>query len=146
MTGQVGKNVDGWCTRCKLVLAHTIETMVGEKITRVHCNSCGGQHAYRKGPPGTRAAATRASGSRTAVLASKAERPNQYQALLRGRTADGARPYSTSTRFKVGDLVSHSTFGLGAITGERDNVKIDVLFAEGPRTLLHAQTTSHSPV
>ena len=25
---QVGKNVDSWCTRCKLVLAHTIETVL----------------------------------------------------------------------------------------------------------------------
>ena len=46
MTFKVGDNIDGWCTRCKLVLTHTIEAVVGGKITRVHCNTCRGQHAY----------------------------------------------------------------------------------------------------
>lgn len=141
MTQEIGKNVDGWCTRCKLVLSHTIEAVVNGKITRVHCNSCGGQHAHRKQPPGTRAVRAHTSGSRTVSTTSKKDpkRPTEYESLLRGRTAAGARPYSTSARFKVGDLLSHATFGLGAITGERDNVKIEVLFADGPRMLVHGQ-------
>jgi hypothetical protein len=139
VTEKIAKNIDGWCTRCKLVLAHTIEAMVGGKITRVHCNSCGGQHAYRKGPPAAPAAATRVSRSRTAAPADKkeAKSQNEYAALLRGRTAAGARPYTTSARFAVGELVSHATFGLGAIVAERDNVRVDILFPDGPRTLVH---------
>ena len=136
----VGKNVDSWCTRCKLVLAHTIEAMVDRKITRVHCNSCGGQHAYRKDAPGTRAATVRSPAAKNAPPARKREPPqSEYETLLRGRTAADAAPYSTSGRFKVGDLVSHATFGLGAITGVRDNVKIDVLFPDGPRTLVQGR-------
>src|SRR5262245_58672499 len=42
---KVGDYVDGWCTRCKLVLRHTIEAIAGGKISRVHCNTCQGQHA-----------------------------------------------------------------------------------------------------
>src|SRR5207253_4172029 len=34
---KVGKEIDGWCTRCKLVLTHTIEAVANGKITRVHC-------------------------------------------------------------------------------------------------------------
>jgi hypothetical protein len=137
-TKLVGANVDGWCTRCKLVLAHTIEAMAGDKITRVHCNSCGGQHAHRKTAPGTRAAGA-AKGRADALLKEEARRPSSYEALLRGRTAAGARPYSQTGRFKVGELISHATFGLGAITVERDHVKIEVLFPEGPKVLLHGQ-------
>jgi hypothetical protein len=139
VTGKIAKDIDGWCTRCKLVLAHTIEAMVGGKITRVHCNSCGGQHAYRKGPPAPAAVAAGASRGRAGTSAGKKEaKPqNEYAALLRGRTAAGARPYATSARFTVGELVSHATFGLGAIVAERDNVRIEVMFADGPRTLVH---------
>lgn len=138
MTVRIAKNVDSWCTRCKLVLAHTIEAMAGGKITRVHCNTCGGQHAYRAEPPRTRAATGRGSSSQGVgrTINEQTSRPGQYEALLRGRTAAAARPYSTSARFKAGELISHATFGLGAVTGERDNIKIEVLFPDGPRVLL----------
>src|SRR5438876_4707928 len=47
-----GGNVDSWCGKCKLVLAHTIEAMVGDKPVRVHCNTCKSQHSYKPNPPG----------------------------------------------------------------------------------------------
>jgi len=37
------------------------------------------------------------------------------------------------------ELVSHATFGLGVVTGERDTIKIDILFADGPKVLLHGR-------
>jgi hypothetical protein len=127
---KVGTIVDGWCAPCKLKVTHTIEVMVEKKIKRVHCNTCGAQHAYRASIPGTRAASNRAGGR----LDEPSNRPNQYQSLLRGRTASAARAYSNSAGLKVGELVSHTVFGLGAVTGQRDN-KIDVLFPDGPRVL-----------
>ena len=46
--------------------------MVGERVSRVHCNTCGAQHAWRASQPGTttRASASRASasGPRTARI------------------------------------------------------------------------------
>ncbi len=139
MTRKIGSRIDAWCTKCKLVLVHTIEAMSDTKITRVHCNTCSGQHAFRAAPPTPRAASGRsARSSRDGKRTSKEQAgvTNSYEALLRGRTAANARRYSTSERFKVGELISHATFGLGAITGERDGTKIDVLFADRPRVLL----------
>ena len=34
-----GDDVDSWCGVCKLMLAHTIEAMVGDTPARVHCNT-----------------------------------------------------------------------------------------------------------
>ena len=59
-THKVGGEVDAFCTRCKMTLAHTILAMVGTKIARVKCNTCGGDHAYR-GEPGKSTAAPRKS-------------------------------------------------------------------------------------
>jgi hypothetical protein len=129
----VGKNIDGWCTRCKLVLTHTIEAVANGKITRVHCNTCGGSHAHRAGVPRARVASARVAKKEPD------KRVSQYQALVRGRTEGASRPYSTATRFAVGELVSHATFGLGVVTGERDTIKIDILFADGPKVLLHSR-------
>ena len=137
---KIGGNVDAWCSRCKLELAHTIEIITDGKIKRVHCNTCRTQHAYRTGPPGA-AAAARRGGSRRASdrNGARALRPNEYELLMRGRSAASAQPYSMSVRTKVGDLLSHPVFGLGAVTGTRDN-KIDVLFPDGPRVLVHRQS------
>lgn len=139
-TAKVSGSVDSWCTRCRLMLSHTIESMVGGKITRVHCNTCSGQHAYRAKPP-ARAASGPKSGGRTSkrAEASAGARANDYEKLIRNRTAATARPYSTSGRFQVGDVIAHATFGLGAITGEKDGTKIEVLFADGPRVLVHGR-------
>ena len=139
MTTRIGKGIDGWCTRCKLVLAHTIEATAGGKITRVHCNTCGGQHAFRAAPPSTRSASgriTRSSRDVGRTSKEQASLPSEYEALLHGRTAASARRYSILARFKVGELISHATFGLGAVTGERDGIKIEVLFADRSRVLL----------
>lgn len=137
MRGQVGKTVDGWCTKCKLVLAHTIEAVADGKITRVHCNTCGGQHAHRASAPGTSKA--KAGGAKAAgrATADKAKRPSPYESLVRGRTAAASKPYVTSARFAVGELISHTSFGLGVVTAERDGVKIEVMFPDGPRVLMH---------
>lgn len=137
----VGKNIDGWCTRCKLVLTHTIETMAAGKITRVHCNTCGGQHAHRAGPPRTRTATDGAPAGRGNARAIKeqAKRESEYDTLLRRRPNAASRPYSTSTRFAVGELIAHATFGLGVVTGERDTTKIDILFPDGPKVLMQGR-------
>jgi len=137
-TAEVGGYVDGWCTRCRLVLRHTIESVVGGRITRVHCNTCRGQHAHRAKAPGARSGG-RTSAPRERAAESPPSWQSEYQRLLRGRPAAASRPYSTSERFAVGDLVAHATFGLGVVTGERDGIKIDIVFPDGPKVLLQGK-------
>lgn len=134
---KAGSTVDGWCTKCKLVLAHTVEAMADGKITRVHCNTCRGQHAYRPDAPGAGKAAARKSPARKAADA--VPKRSEYETLLRGRTGDKARTYATSERFAPGELIKHASFGLGVVMGERDSVKIDVCFPDGPKVLLHGR-------
>jgi hypothetical protein len=133
----VSKDIDSWCTRCKMVLAHTIEAVVDGRITRVHCNTCGGQHAYRAGAPGT----ARSTGDRTRVTRTTHTRTTPTAALyadvMRGRDANAARAYSPAERFAAGDLIRHATFGLGVVTGLKDVTKIEVVFADGTKLLIH---------
>ena len=135
---KAGSTVDSWCTKCKLVLAHTVEAMVGGKVTRVHCNTCRGQHAYRATAPGAGAKSEgRKTPARKAVEA--APKRNEYEILLRGRTAASARPYATTERFAPGELINHASFGLGIVVAARDGAKIDVQFPDGPKVLLHGR-------
>jgi hypothetical protein len=119
-----------------MILAHTIEAVVSGRITRVHCNTCGGQHAYRARAPGA------ASGRRTREARADGARPTtkparDYASLLRGRDPSTARAYSGAERFKDGELIRHPTFGLGLVTALKDVNKIEVLFADGSKTLIH---------
>jgi hypothetical protein len=140
-TLKVGMDVDGWCTKCKLMLAHTIEAIAGGKITRVHCNTCRSQHAYRSRPPGT-AAARGATRNGTARRTARTTRTNKaapnaddYPALIHGRDASQARPYRLSEHFAPKDLIAHPTFGLGVVLSSKDGSKIEVLFPDGTKTL-----------
>lgn len=137
----VGKSVDSWCARCKLMLAHTIEAIVDNKITRTHCNTCGAQHAYRRNPPGTASAKLRGASS-TSGRSTNATPAVDYQALLQGVDVGKARPYRMSERFHAKEIIHHPTFGVGLVVAERDTNKIDVEFAGGMKTLVHGAAAS----
>jgi hypothetical protein len=133
----VGKNVDSWCARCKMMLAHTIEAVVKNKITRTHCNTCGGQHAYRPNPPGTAAARRAGGGARTVKAVAP---PFDYERLLQGRDLSRARAYMAGERFERQEVIHHPSFGVGVVVALRDSNKIDVGFRDGMKTLAHGTT------
>jgi hypothetical protein len=128
----VGKDVDSWCTRCKLMLGHTVEAMVGAKITRVHCNTCGSQHAFRAAPPGKAKSTAKAREP-------KAPAASPYETLLRGKDPAKARAYKPSERFTQADLIRHPTFGIGFVTAVKESNKIEVAFPDGPKILAHGR-------
>lgn len=134
MANTIGTNIDAWCGRCKLILAHTIETLVDEKVKRVHCNTCGATHAYKANAPGT----GRGRGSAKSRSDRPAAREVDYAAMLRGRDPKNARPYGMDQRFQVNDLIQHSTFGLGLVLRIKDNTKIEVAFELGLKVLAQA--------
>jgi len=138
-----GSNVDAWCTKCKLILAHTIEALVGNDIKRVHCNTCMSKHAYRQYAPGEapRKAKERAENSpiKPKRLNAGVVRASDYEGLLRGRDLFSAKPYSFREIFGEGDVLDHKTFGTGIVVGDLGMNKIEVLFPEGPKVLIHAR-------
>ena len=131
----IGKDIDSWCGKCKLMLAHTIETVVDGKVKRAHCNTCNAQHAYKAYPPGE--SPRRASTTRRSSKSNEPPVPADYETLLKRHDAAKARPYVGATAYGAGQLLRHTHFGLGIITARRGN-KIDVLFPDKARTLVHA--------
>jgi hypothetical protein len=55
------------------------------------------------------------------------------------RAAAAAQPYRASARFAVGDTIEHVKFGTGSVVRAGADGKIDVRFADGTRTLVHAK-------
>lgn len=137
---RVGSNIDAWCTKCKLILAHTIEAVALGVIKRVQCNTCRGKHQYKSNEPGTKSASTPVS-ARTPSAPKAKSKSSDYAKLMSGKDLGVACPYSISRHFSKGDVINHSKFGLGVVVDEKDMAKIEVLFESGPKILIHARVS-----
>ena len=126
-TTKAGKEVDAYCTKCRMTLAHTVLALLGTKIARVQCNTCGGQHAYRAEPGARTPASPRAPKPRKEVIT--------FEQRLTERDPATAKRYSPRESFPVDALVDHPTFGLGFVLAVRQD-KIDVAFKGFEKTLI----------
>jgi hypothetical protein len=144
---KVGGEVDAFCTRCRLTLAHTILAMVGTKIARVRCNTCNGDHAFRSAPGTTDRPSTSSrssSGGSSTPRAPRASRASDeekviisFEEQLAGKDIANAPRYSPKDTYKVDQVIQHPTFGLGLVTAVRGN-KVDITFKSETKTLVHA--------
>ncbi len=145
---KVGGEVDAFCTRCRLTLAHTILAMVGSKIARVRCNTCNGDHAFRSAPgttdkPSTssRSSSSASSSSSRAPRASRASEDRvviSFEEQLAGKDIANAPRYSPKDTYKVDQVVQHPTFGLGLVTAVRGD-QVDIAFKSEAKTLVHGR-------
>ena len=135
-----GEDIDSWCGRCKRILAHTIEALIGDKPARVHSNTCKAQHGYKATQPGGSPRQPRP----TETDGSPAPRPartqaNRYQQLLKGKDKAVARSYSSKDKYFPGDVMEHPSFGVGVATAIKDGTKVEVLFENGPKVLVQGR-------
>jgi uncharacterized Zn finger protein len=125
----VGEVVVSSCTKCSMNLDHTIMTMDGESIVKVKCKSCGSVHKYRdpadsKNPRSTR---KKEVGKTAEVL---------WEACI--AEAQGTEYiYDMAGKYRIGDIVSHATFGKGVVRKVYFN-KCDVLFKDKERLMASA--------
>ena len=131
MTTRVGGEVDSFCGKCKMLLAHTVLAMVGKSIARVRCNTCGTDHAFRRAPGSPSTTAVRGTPRAARVLVG-------FAAQIEARGASSARTYSPQATFQVDELIAHPTFGLGIVQAVRRD-KVDVAFKASERTLIHGR-------
>lgn len=135
---RTGGEIDAWCTKCRMLLAHTIVAMVGSKPVRVQCNTCGGVHNYRSGTSDVRT--TKASAPTAAAKAASTRATRQvisFDDVMASKTRE-PRNYSPKAVFSVDDVVVHPTFGRGYVSAVRAD-KIDVTFRAEVKTLVHGR-------
>lgn len=126
-------------------LAHTIIAMVGPKVIKVKCNTCGGDHNYRGVQPLVKiqsfAAPKRATSSSSGSSAPRkaATVVMTWDEQFKGKDLTKARKYSPRETFVVDDVVDHPTFGLGLVRSVRDG-KVEVAFKQEDKILVHGKT------
>jgi hypothetical protein len=135
MTAAVGADIEALCSKCGDVW-HVVVAKVGDRIARVLCKQCGGQHRY-KSPHGAEAAKKLPATSRP-PREPKAPVERFEKPAVAADLAKPVRPYRASEKYEVGDRVEHVSFGQGVIEIAEPG-KITVFFASGRRVLVQAK-------
>ena len=134
-TAKTGTDIDAYCTRCQLELAHVVVAMVQGRVARVQCKTCGTVHAYRRSEgPSPRRTDAGPGGARRASAARSA-----YDELMQGKDISRAQRYKPTLRFAPGDVLHHPTFALGLVAKLLSDDKIEVVFADATRVLVHGR-------
>lgn len=136
---KAGSDIDALCTKCGFELAHVVVAMVGERVVRVQCKTCGTTHAFRRAVDARAPRAPRPAGSKSSAARSGGISRNEYERLLQGKDVSRARRYRPVERFAAGDVIDHPTFGLGVVNRVLADGKVDVVFQAEMKTLVHAR-------
>jgi DNA-directed RNA polymerase subunit RPC12/RpoP len=108
---QSGERVEKFCAVCGEERGHVVASVTkAGRITRVSCPKCGTRSAFKAG---------------VEVTARAAARP-------------GA-PYDSAHTYRTGQSMTHPVFGVGEVTAVIEPQKIDVLFTDRMRRLIHAR-------
>ena len=111
----VGDRVEKLCVKCGEERGHVIASLTKRgKISRVTCPKCGTLGTFKTGA---------ATGTR--------------------RKVDPGAPYDQTRAYRTGQTMMHPTFGQGEVTALIEPQKIDVLFADRMRRLVHARQSEH---
>ncbi len=124
-----GQNIQSYCGKCRLNLDHTIMAMDGEVVSKVRCKSCGGSHKFRDPQVIQKVRKSRAKkGIGEAATAELVWAAGLAEA--KGKERD----YSMVSKYRIGEIVNHQTFGKGIVMKLYAN-KCDMLFKDRERLM-----------
>jgi hypothetical protein len=132
----VGSDVEAYCTKCKLVLAHSVVAMEGAKARRVRCNTCNGEHNFRAAKPVPKAPSKKAATTKTAKKTTTKKTRQSWEEVMQEAVSKPHKKYTMSGSFGEGDWIEHATFGLGCVQSFVPPNKITVRFADATRMLV----------
>ena len=108
----IGGRVEKFCAVCAEERGHVIVSVTKRgQISRVSCPKCGTRSTFKSG---TGASAT-------------------------GPSAKSGAPYDPTRTYRTGQSLTHPVFGPGEVTAVIEPQKIDVLFADRLRRMIHGQ-------
>jgi hypothetical protein len=139
-----GKEVLSYCTKCRMDLLHVIIAMQGDRIVRVQCKTCRGDHVY-KAPKGVKdpsmAPPPRSAGSATGekkVPAARVAVETEWARLMKENAGKPLRDYAADQKFAVGDRLKHPLFGEGVVMKILFPKKVEICFSMDVKVLVHA--------
>ncbi|GAK49437.1 hypothetical protein U14_00659 [Candidatus Moduliflexus flocculans] len=140
-----GDEIDSYCTSCRLMLAHTVVALIGEKPDKVQCKTCGKQHKYRAKAPKSAGGATtgdapkKPKAVKTKTGATRTRKAKETEAgweeALAGRDMANSKMYTIAGEYQEREVINHKTFGFGVVVKLLAEGKMQVRFKEGTKLL-----------
>ena len=118
-----GDPIEARCTKCREITNHIVVAMDGDTPVKVECNTCKGQHKYRKPVVKRQPASPKTVGHK------------EWAALRPDMDPAKAKEYSMDAKFSAKDLVNHPKYGLGLVLRIAGDRKMEVLFEGGKRLM-----------
>jgi hypothetical protein len=111
----VGDRIDKFCVTCNEERGHMVATLTKKgQISRVSCAKCGARSSFK---------------------------PNRTGVVTRSQAKPSA-PYDRTRTYRAGQHFTHPTFGSGEVTAVIEQQKIDVLFSDRVRRLIHSRAAA----
>jgi len=108
----VGDRVEKLCDVCEEERGHVVASVTKRgTISRVSCPKCGTRSAYKN---------------------------RETEAQVRATAKSGA-PYDRTRTYRAGQTMMHPVYGMGEVTAVIEPQKIDVLFPDRMRRLIHSR-------
>ncbi len=112
---EVDQSIEMMCSACDLEQNHKVVTVTKQgKVTKAMCEACETVSTFTRGV-------------KTSV------------SMGAGKNAS---PYDRMRKYRKGQAMTHDKFGRGEVTAVIEPHKIDVLFGDQTRRLIHSQTQS----
>jgi hypothetical protein len=138
---EVGAEIDAYCTRCKTDTPHTVVTKYEDEIRSVLCTTCNTTHAYR--PP--RGESEEEIPEPIAVRRRQTAQKLTWKDAVAHLDPDTAHAYSPRDSYRVGDALDHPKFGLGYVSEVISDTKLEALFRDEARILVHNRVDLPAP-
>ena len=116
-------------------------SMVGGMPTRVMCRTCKSEHNFKAKKGVKEPGAAKAPKAARAPRAPKADKVVSVEVewtKQMNSTGSPLRSYASSESFKLGDRISHTSFGEGVVQKNIYPNKMEIIFRMDIKTLIHA--------
>ena len=107
----IDEKIKAMCSSCDAESSHTVTTVTKQgQITKLICDACASVSTFK-------------SGVKTSI----------------GMSSKSGSPYDRTRKYSKGQAMLHSTFGQGEVMALVEPQKIDVLFGDQVRRLIHGR-------
>lgn len=133
----VARSVYLECKKCETERYFKVITHTSSTTAKVKCEVCGSQKSYSVTEKKSKT--TTPKKPRVTKAAAAAEKSaSAWMSLKEKRGESKAKAYTVTTLFATDESLVHPKFGLGFVTKALP-AKIEVLFAEGVKELIHGR-------
>jgi len=134
---EAGSDVLSYCGRCKMDLNHVVIAMKGTAVLKAQCRTCNATHGYRS-PKGITEPGQIVAKKKRTTTRSKAEPIEAvWTRMWEESSSSPVLKYNMKEHFGHGFRVDHPKYGSGIVDRIIHPNKIEVVFKDDKRVLIH---------